>query len=368
MSNSGTLTTTNANDVLVAANVTETVTTGAGTGYTVRVITNPNSQILMDQVVTATGTYSATAPIAPAGGWIMQLVAFRAAGGALNQPPTLTLVANQASAEAAVITLPLVGGDPDGTPVTYSATGLPAGLSLNALTGVIAGTLTYASAGLHTVTATVSDQSLTTSRTFTWTVTNVNRAPVLPAIADRTGAENVVVTLNVNATDPDADDLLTYSATGLPPGLTINATTGAISGLLSFTSAGTHFVTVTVTDGREAANSTASTTFIWTVTNTNRAPALTAIPNQTSAENASVVLSVSATDPDGDDVLTYSAIGLPQGLTINTTTGVISGTISYTSAGLHVVTVTVADGGAPRTARRASRSPGRSRTRTARRC
>ena len=61
----------------------------------------------------------------------MQLVAFRAAGGALNQPPTLTAVANQTSAEAAVITLPLVGGDPDGTPVTYSATGLPGGLSLN---------------------------------------------------------------------------------------------------------------------------------------------------------------------------------------------------------------------------------------------
>ena len=89
----------------------------------------------------------------------------------------------------------MTGGDPDGNPVTYSATGLPGGLSINAATGVISGTLTYTSAGVHTVTATVSDQSLTTSQTFTWTVTNVNRAPVMTALADRTSAENVAATL-----------------------------------------------------------------------------------------------------------------------------------------------------------------------------
>ena len=76
-SNSGTVTTTNASDLLVGANLVQTLTTGVGAGYTNRVITNPDGDILEDQVVTATGSYSATAPVSPSGAWIMQIVAFR---------------------------------------------------------------------------------------------------------------------------------------------------------------------------------------------------------------------------------------------------------------------------------------------------
>src|SRR5215475_4583813 len=89
-SSSGALVTTNANDLLVAANIVQTGTTAAGTGFTSRVITVPDGDILEDQIVTAAGSYTATAPIAPSAGWIMQLVAFRAAsvGGGDTQPPT----------------------------------------------------------------------------------------------------------------------------------------------------------------------------------------------------------------------------------------------------------------------------------------
>jgi len=76
-SNSGTVTTTNANDLLIGANVVQTSTPGAGTGFTSRIITNPDSDILEDQIVTITGSYSATAPISPSAQWIMQIVAFK---------------------------------------------------------------------------------------------------------------------------------------------------------------------------------------------------------------------------------------------------------------------------------------------------
>ncbi len=69
--------TTNANDLLVGANLVLTTTTGPGAGFTSRVITNPDSDIAEDRVVTATGSYSATAPLSPSAPWIMQLVAFR---------------------------------------------------------------------------------------------------------------------------------------------------------------------------------------------------------------------------------------------------------------------------------------------------
>ena len=76
---SGTAMTTNANDLLFGANTVKTRTAGAGAGYTSRVITTPDGDIAEDRVVTATGTYGATAPLAKPGSWVMQMVAFKAA-------------------------------------------------------------------------------------------------------------------------------------------------------------------------------------------------------------------------------------------------------------------------------------------------
>ena len=68
-------------------------------------------------------------------------------------PPTMAQPANQTSTENSSVSLQLVGSDPDGDTLTYSATGLPASLSLNTATGLISGTLPFGSAGTYTVAA-----------------------------------------------------------------------------------------------------------------------------------------------------------------------------------------------------------------------
>jgi hypothetical protein len=73
---SGAATTTNANDLIFGADLTVTTTTGAGSGFTSRIITVPDSDIAEDRIVTATGSYAATASTTP-GAWIMQMAAFR---------------------------------------------------------------------------------------------------------------------------------------------------------------------------------------------------------------------------------------------------------------------------------------------------
>src|SRR5439155_1408405 len=89
-SSTGAVPTTNANDLLVGANmVLLGQTNGPGPSFTNRVITAPDSDILEDRIVTATGSYTASAPLSTSGPWIMQMVAFRAAGGTTDtQPPT----------------------------------------------------------------------------------------------------------------------------------------------------------------------------------------------------------------------------------------------------------------------------------------
>ena len=86
-----------------------------------------------------------------------------------NQPPALSSPGNQSSAVGTALTLTLKGSDPEGLPITYSAKGLPAGLTLNTNTGFISGTPT--TVGTSNVTVTVSDGVMSTSQAFTWAVT-----------------------------------------------------------------------------------------------------------------------------------------------------------------------------------------------------
>ena len=78
-STSGTVTTSTAGDLLFAANIVGTSTTSAGAGFTKRMITSPDGDIVEDRLISIPGTYSANAPLNRSGPWIMQVIAFRPA-------------------------------------------------------------------------------------------------------------------------------------------------------------------------------------------------------------------------------------------------------------------------------------------------
>jgi hypothetical protein len=66
-------------DLLLGANMVSTMTTGAGSGFTQRMLTNPDGDIAQDRFVTSAGFYTASAPLSSSGTWVMQLAAFRMA-------------------------------------------------------------------------------------------------------------------------------------------------------------------------------------------------------------------------------------------------------------------------------------------------
>ena len=144
-SNSGSVTTTNANDLLVAGNYVLGVTTSAGTGFTSRVITSPDGDILMDRIVTTTGSYSATAP-ETSGSWVMQMVALRAGGGSAV-PPTITSLAPTSGPVGTAVTITgtnfgatqgtstVTFNGTTATPTSWSATSIVVPVPAGATTG-----------------------------------------------------------------------------------------------------------------------------------------------------------------------------------------------------------------------------------------
>ena len=268
-----------------------------------------------------------------------------------NQLPTFNQdLGNASGDEGDVVSLPAPASDINDDPLTYSATGLPPGLSMSPTTGTISGTISYtAAAGSpYSVALHVSDDGGTTNGatdTFQWTVNNKNRLPAFNQnFTTLTNAENQVVNVGAPATDPDGDTLL-YAATSLPPGLSINPSTGTVTGTIDFTgAAGSPYATVLkVSD--DGGTTFTTDTLSWTVTNTNKLPTFDQdLGNRTSAETDVVSLSAGASDFDGD-TLKYAATGLPPGLSISATTGLITGTIGYTGAtsSPYPVSITVSD-------------------------
>ena len=111
--------------------------------------------------------------------------------------------------------------------------------ALNAATGVVCGTLRPSSFGTY---CGRSDRSATASLTdtenFTWTVTNINGPPTLSQFRESVArpSANTTVAMQLAGTDPDGTTL-TYSATDLPAGSSINTSTGLVCGTLSATRA-----------------------------------------------------------------------------------------------------------------------------------
>lgn len=174
--------------------------------------------------------------------------AFRAADNAV----TVASPGAQASIKGETITplaVTATDSDPSQT-LTWSATGLPAGLSINGATGVISGKPTAAATGTVTVNAT-DDTGATGSATFTWQVTSNTITLTTPGTQTAMRDRNVTP-VTITATDSDPGETLSYKATGLPHGLSISPA-GVISG--KPTSLQYSTVTITATDSTGASGS-----------------------------------------------------------------------------------------------------------------
>ena len=247
-------------------------------------------------------------------------------------------VLTTASVATPVIYSPLTAAGSVGSPFTYSilasnsptsygASGLPTGLTNNSSTGVISGTPT--TAGTNSVTITASNSGGTDTKTLVLTVSPPPPVPVISSSLTATAMINSSFNYQITASGSPTS----YAATGLPAGLSVNSGTGAITG--SATELGTFNVTISASN----VTGTGSANLVLTVASSIPAPVITSSGTASGTVGSAFSYQITASNSPSS----YGASGLPGGLSVNTSSGVISGT--PTSAGTALVTVSANNAG-----------------------
>jgi hypothetical protein len=165
----------------------------------------------------------------------------------VNDPPTINSSAVPTATQDALYTYDVDAIDPNaGDTLTFSLDVAPSGMTVDPASGEIQWTPTNAQVGSNDVTVRVEDTGgLFDTQIFSINVINVNDPPTIISTPVTTGTEGTPYTYDVDASDPDAGDTLTFSLDAAPSGMTINAS----SGLIQWTpTSGDHPVTVKVED------------------------------------------------------------------------------------------------------------------------
>jgi hypothetical protein len=274
----------------------------------------------------------------------------------VNASPVLAAIGNKTVNEGSLLTFTASATDIDAPAqaLTFSLdAGAPAGAAINGSSGVFTWTPTGAQGpSTNSVTVRVTDNgspSLNDFETITIIVEQVNAAPVLAAIGNKTINEGATLTFTATATDPDTlPQTLTYSIDpGAPAGAAINPNTGAFSWTpIESDGPSTNTITVRVTDSGSPSASDSETISV-VVNEVNAAPVLIAIGNKNATESALLTFTATASDSDvPGQLLTFSLdAGAPAGAAIGTN-GVFTWTPSESQGGAaYAVTIRVSDAG-----------------------
>jgi beta-glucosidase len=199
-------------------------------------------------------------------------------GGAATVTATVTNTGTRQGADVAqlYVTDPAASGEPPRQLRGFARVNLQPGQSTTVSFPLTQASLQYwntgssawaTSTGNYTISVGDSDRNLPLTGTLAVGSAQLGQPVTLTGPGPQEGLVGAAVSVPVSATDSTGGQTLSYSATGLPAGTSISATTGTITG--TPTAAGTSTVTVTARDGTGAL---ATQSFTWTVASAGAGP------------------------------------------------------------------------------------------------
>jgi subtilisin-like proprotein convertase family protein len=259
-----------------------------------------------------------------------------------NLPPEINSTPVTTATEDAAYSYDVDATDPDvGDALTFSLDTAPAGMSINASSGLISWTPTNEQVGGNPVLVRVTDAgSAYDTQSFSINVANTNGNPVITSNPVLEAAEDSLYEYDVDANDPDVGDVLTFSLDVAPAGMTIDTISGLIGWTPTGAQNGDQDVTVRVTDAGSLFDTQA---FTISVSAKNWPPAITSSPVETALEDSLYEYDIEATDPNSGQELTCSLDAAPVGMTIDSETGLIQWSPDNSDVGDHAVIVRVED-------------------------
>ncbi|MDB5349218.1 MAG: hypothetical protein JWN86_465, partial [Planctomycetota bacterium] len=282
--------------------------------------------------------------------------------GGVNRPPVIAdLAAVLAGTEGQPLRIDVIATDADGDRLMYWADSLPAGAHFDAASHALLWTPGGHSAGTYPgVRFSVSDGLHTVSRTVTLEISPAASIPLLARPTDRVVNEGDEVRFTLIGSDPDGVRL-TYSSPRLPPGATLNPTTGAFQWTPSYVQHGLWNIPFVASNGVNSITQTIT----MTVLNVNAAPLFDNLDRFQIVENQALTFQAFAFDPDNPNYVppsrnsdgtltpllgtkssvTYSVTGLPNGASFDRDTARFSWTPGYDAAGSYQVTFVATDEG-----------------------
>jgi hypothetical protein len=288
---------------------------------------------------TSAGTFSFTTTVTDSGSPAQsKSAAFTITIASTQLSITTTSLASGTVNSAYSQTLQASGGTPS---YVWSLTSgsLPSGVTL-ASSGLISGT--PVAAGTFAFVASVTDSSSpaqSKSAAFTITIASTQLSITTTSLAS--GTVNTAYSKTLQASGGTPGYIWNITSGSLPAGLTLAATTGVISG--TPTASGTFSFVVTVTDTGSPVQNTAASLSITVAAGTALAITSSSLGGGTTGLPYSQTLQATGGTPGYTWNITTGS--LPAGLTLASTTGIISGTPSV--AGTFNFTVTVVDNSNP---------------------
>lgn len=265
-------------------------------------------------------------------------------------PPQLAPIGGKVAVVGQPLQVTVQASDGDQQPLTFAALGLPGTATLTPTSvygqAVINWTPTAADVGRYTVLITVTNDGngnpvlvQSDQQSFTLVVRTSDQAPMWVPATSPTLAAGQPLSLQLQAIDPDGDQL-TYSASHLPLGASLDPLSGLLTWTPSLVQAGTYpGIVLSASDG----DLTVTQTISISVTRVSQAPLFIPLQPQSGREGTQMQFSVAAADPN-ELTPTYSVVsGLPAGATFDTSAGRFQWDPNYGQAGDYVVTFGASD-------------------------